>query len=165
VSSGRIVRLADDLNTDVILPGAYLNLSDPEELGKHLLEGYDPELGAAVSPGDILLAGRNFGSGSSREQAPVAMLARGVQAVIAASFARIFLRNAVNLGLTAIESPEAWEGLAHGDLVELDLESGTIHGPGGERFTTPPQPAFIVELREAGGIEPWTRQRLAMRQQ
>ena len=163
VASGRIVRLADNVNTDVILPGPYLNLTGPSELGEHLLEGYDPDLGAAIAPGDVLLGGRNFGSGSSREQAPLAILGRGVQVVIAASFARIFLRNAINLGLAAVESPAAWEGLAHGDWVDLDLGVGIIHGPGGQTYAAPTQPEFLGEIIDAGGIIEWTRRRLATR--
>lgn len=160
---GRIVRLADNVNTDVILPGAYLDLTEPSALGEHLLEGYDPELGAAIAPGDVLLGGRNFGSGSSREQAPLAILARGVEVVIAASFARIFLRNAINLGLAAVESPAAWEGLAHGDPVELDLSAGAIAGPGGRTFPASTQPDFLADIIDAGGIIEWTRRRLSAR--
>lgn len=161
VVRGRIVRLADNVNTDVILPGTYLDLTDPSELGKHLLEGYDPTLGGAVEPGDILLGGRNFGSGSSREQAPLAILARGVEVVIAASFARIFLRNAINLGLAAVESPAAWEGLAHGDIVVAELGAGTIHGPDGRTFRASTQPEFVADIIDAGGIIEWTRRRLS----
>lgn len=160
---GRVVRLGDDVNTDVILPGPYLNLTEPAQLGEHLLEGYDAALGAAIEPGDVLVAGHNFGSGSSREQAPVAMLARGVPVVIAASFARIFLRNAINLGLPVLQSPGAWEGLRHGEEVTVDLSAGTVTASGDRVWRTAPSPPFISELLEAGGIVPWTRQRLAQR--
>jgi 3-isopropylmalate/(R)-2-methylmalate dehydratase small subunit len=158
--SGRIVRLADNVNTDVILPGPYLNITDPDQLGEHLLETYDRELAAAIEPGDVLLGGCNFGSGSSREQAPLAILARGIEVVVAASFARIFLRNAINLGLAAVQSAEAWQGLAHGDRVELDLEGGVIQGPRGQRFAASTQPPFLAEILDAGGIIEWTRRRL-----
>jgi 3-isopropylmalate/(R)-2-methylmalate dehydratase small subunit len=104
VISGRVVRIGDDVDTDVMLPGAYLNITDPQELGTHLLETYsDPEVGKRIEAGDILVAGRNCGMGSSREHAPLAMIGRGVQAVVAVSFARIFQRNCINLGLLAIE--------------------------------------------------------------
>ena len=158
---GRVVRVGNDVDTDVILPGKYLNLTEPDELGAHLLEGYDPELGRSIQPDDVLVAGLNFGSGSSREQAPVAMLNRGVRAVIAESIARIFLRNAFNLGLPVIESPEAAQRLAQGDRVRLALDEGWIELPGGDRVEIPAQPPFLADLVSAGGLVEWTRQRLA----
>jgi 3-isopropylmalate/(R)-2-methylmalate dehydratase small subunit len=160
VMEGRIVRLGHDVNTDLILPGAYLNMVEPDQLGEHLLETYDAELGRAIAPGDILLAGRDFGGGSSREQAPVAIRARGVQAVIATSFARIFLRNAINLALPVFTSPDAFAGLAHHEHVRIDLTSGTIHGAHGQTFPTAPQPPFVRDLIAAGGLVPWARSRL-----
>ena len=114
---GRAIVLGDDVNTDNILPGPYLNLTDPEELGRHLLETYDAEIAARVAAGDILVGGRNFGMGSSREQAQVAIRARGVQAVVAAGFARIFLRNSINVGLPVIECPEAAAAIRDGDHI------------------------------------------------
>jgi 3-isopropylmalate/(R)-2-methylmalate dehydratase small subunit len=161
--SGRAVRIGDDVNTDLILPGAYLNLTEPEALGRHLLEGYDPELGKAVQPGDVLVAGKDFGAGSSREQAPIAMLARGVQAVVAASFARIFLRNALNLGLLVVESPEAVAATQTGDRLRIDLHAGVIERAEGGSFTFPPQTGFVEDLVEAGGLVPWVRTRLQER--
>jgi 3-isopropylmalate/(R)-2-methylmalate dehydratase small subunit len=158
--TGRVVRLGDDINTDLVLPGPYLSLTDPAELGSHLLEGYDPELGQRVRRGDFLVAGRNFGCGSSREQAPVAILARGVSAVIAASFARIFLRNAVNLGLAAIESPAAWDLLQDGEQIQLDPQLGQIRRADGQTLSVAPQPAFLADIADAGGLIAWTRQRL-----
>jgi 3-isopropylmalate/(R)-2-methylmalate dehydratase small subunit len=156
---GRVVRLGDDVNTDVIIPGAYLNLTDPEELGQHLLEGYDPEVAARVSAGDVLVAGRNMGAGSSREHAVLAMRGRGVQAVIAESFARIFLRNCLNLGLPAIEHPDAARALAAGERVRLDLAAGTLAGEH-DCWALPPQPPFLTELLADGGLVPWVRRRL-----
>jgi 3-isopropylmalate/(R)-2-methylmalate dehydratase small subunit len=160
---GRVIRIGNDVDTDVILPGKYLNLTEPEELGRYLLEGYDPELGRSIAPGDVLVAGLNFGSGSSREQAPVAMLNRGVRAVIAESVARIFLRNAFNLGLPVIESPEAARRLAQGDPVRIALDEGWIELPGGDRVEIPAQPPFLADLVAAGGLVEWTRQRLEQR--
>ncbi len=157
---GRVVRIGDDVNTDLILPGQYLNLTTPEDLGQHLLEGYDPEVGQAIEAGDILVAGRDFGSGSSREQAPVALLARGVQAVVAASFARIFLRNALNLGLLVFESAEVAADCATGDHLRIDAAAGRIARLEGGEFAIAPQPLFIRDLVGRGGLVPWVRHRL-----
>lgn len=157
---GRAVRLGDDVNTDNILPGPYLNVTDERELGRHLLETYDPEIAARVAPGDILVAGRNFGMGSSREQAQIAIRARGVPAVLAASFARIFLRNAINLGLPVVECPPAAAAIADGDEIRIDLRAGTVER-GDDRWTFPPQPPFLAELVADGGLAGWVRRRLA----
>lgn len=163
VISGRVVRIGDDVDTDVMLPGAYLNITDPDELGTHLLETYsDPEVGQRIASGDILVAGRNCGMGSSREHAPLAMIGRGVQAVVAVSFARIFQRNCINLGLLAIEQPEAAAALRDGDTVTIDTAAGSIVWDGGEA-SLPPQPPFIQELLAAGGIVEWARHRLEQR--
>ena len=144
-------------------PGAYLNITDPEELGAHLLETYsDPEARRRIERGDILVAGRNCGMGSSREHAQMAMLGRGVQAVVAESFARIFLRNCINLGLLAVEQPEAAAELDDGDTVSIDTGAGSIVWDGGEAGL-PPQPPFIQELLARGGIVEWARHRLAER--
>lgn len=160
IVEGRVVRLGDDVNTDNILPGPYLNVTDPEELGRHLLETYDAGIAASVRSGDVLVGGRNFGMGSSREQAQVAMQARGVQAVVAASFARIFLRNCINLGLPAVESADAAAALHDGETVRLDLGAGRVIGEAGT-WEIPPQPPFVADLIGAGGLVPWVRQRLA----
>jgi 3-isopropylmalate/(R)-2-methylmalate dehydratase small subunit len=158
---GRVVRVGDNVNTDVIIAGPYLNLSDPVELGTHLLETYDPELSARLAAGDVLVAGENFGSGSSREQAPIAILGRGIPVVIAASFARIFLRNAINLGLPAIESREAAAALSSGERVRIDLRAGDIVGESSGSFSVPPTPPFLAAIIDAGGLVPWVRARLA----
>ena len=160
---GRVVKVGNDVNTDLILPGPYLNLSDPQELGRHAMEGYDPELARDLCPGDIIVAGENFGCGSSREQAPVALLARGIGAVVAASFARIFLRNAINLGLPALESREAATALSGGETIRIDWSAGTIETLDGRRFQAPAQPPFIADLIAAGGLIPWVERRLAAR--
>jgi 3-isopropylmalate/(R)-2-methylmalate dehydratase small subunit len=163
VVSGRVVRIGDDVDTDVMLPGRYLNITDPDELGPHLLETYsDPEVGRRIAPGDVIVAGRNCGMGSSREHAPLAMIGRGVQAVIAVSFARIFQRNCINLGLLAVEQPEAAAALRDGDEVTIDTGAGCITWDGGQA-SLPPQPPFIQELLARGGIVEWARHRLAER--
>ncbi len=156
---GRVVRLGDDVNTDNILPGPYLNLTDPAELGEHLLETYDTEIAARVQPGDVLVAGLNFGMGSSREQAQVALQARGVAAIVAAGFARIFLRNCINVGLPAIESPQASAALRDGQTVRIDQAAGLIECEG-HSWQVPPQPPFLEELIGAGGLVPWVRRQL-----
>lgn len=156
---GRAIVLGDDVNTDNILPGPYLNLTDPDELGRHLLETYEGDAGARIQPGDILVAGRNFGMGSSREQAQIAILARGVSAVLAGSFARIFLRNAINVGLPVVESPEASAAIADGDQLRIDFVAGWVER-GDDRWKVQPQPSFISEIADAGGLVEWTRRRL-----
>lgn len=160
---GRVVRIGDDVDTDVMLPGAYLNITDPAELGTHLLETYsDPDVGGRIAPGDVLVAGRNCGLGSSREHAPLAMIGRGVQAVVAVSFARIFQRNCINLGLLAIEQPEAATAMRDGDTVTIDTRAGRIAWDGGEA-RLPPHPPFIQDLLAQGGIVAWARRRLEER--
>jgi 3-isopropylmalate/(R)-2-methylmalate dehydratase small subunit len=159
VVQGRAIVLDDDVNTDNILPGPYLNVTDPDELGRHLLETYHGDAGERIRPGDILVAGRNFGMGSSREQAQIAILARGVEAVLAASFARIFLRNAVNVGLPVVESPEASAAIADGDHLRIDFVVGCVER-GGDRWQVPPRPPFMSEIIDAGGLVEWTRRRL-----
>ena len=126
VLKGRAFKFGDDINTDEIIPARYLNTSDPQELAKHVMEDADPEFPKKVKPGDIIVAGKNFGCGSSREHAPIAIKAAGVSAVIAKSFARIFYRNAINIGLPIFESPEAVEGIEEGDIVEINPETGVI---------------------------------------
>jgi 3-isopropylmalate/(R)-2-methylmalate dehydratase small subunit len=158
--SGRVTRIGDDVNTDVIIPGAYLNVTDPAVLGEHLLEGYDPAVAARVAAGDILVAGSNMGGGSSREHAVLAIQGRGVQAIIAVSFARIFLRNCLNLGLPVVEHPDAARALADGELVELDLEAGRLRGAAAS-WTLAPQPPFLRDLLSEGGLVPWVRRRLS----
>lgn len=159
---GRVVRLGDDVDTDVILPGAYLNMTEPEQLAPHLLEGYDPEVAQRVQQGDVLVAGSNMGMGSSREHAVLAMKGRGVQAVVAESFARIFLRNCLNLGLPAIEHPAAAAALRDGETVTIDLPNGVMRSEG-EQWELPPQPPFLTELLHDGGLVPWVRRRLQQR--
>ncbi len=157
---GRVVRLADDVNTDVVLAGAYLNETDPATLGTHLLERYEPPVAERIFPGTILLAGRSFGGGSSREQAVVAILARGVTAVVASSFARIFFRNAVNLALPVVQCPAAWELAMDGDELSIDLARGAITAADGMVWDFAVFAPFVAELMALGGLEEWTRRRL-----
>jgi 3-isopropylmalate/(R)-2-methylmalate dehydratase small subunit len=154
--------VGDDIDTDVILPGRYLSLTDPAQLAQHVFEGVDPGFVSRVKPGDILIAGRNFGSGSSREHAPIGLKALGISCVIAASFARIFYRNAINLGLPILIAPEAALAAKPGDQIRIDTDSGTIE-VAGRPFHAQPFPPFVQELIATGGLVPWVRAELARR--
>jgi 3-isopropylmalate dehydratase small subunit len=123
---GKVFRYGDNIDTDVIIPARYLNTSDPDELARHCMEDIDPYFVKKVSRGDFIVAGENFGCGSSREHAPIAIKASGVSCVIASSFARIFYRNSVNIGLPILECPEAYAGVENGDRLSMDLAEGTI---------------------------------------
>ena len=140
----------DNVDTDVIIPARYLNTSSPRELAAHCMEDIDPDFLKKVKPGDMIVAGRNFGCGSSREHAPLAIKTAGISCVIAKSFARIFYRNAINIGLPIIVS----DGDFHdGDALEVDLAAGTIfNGSTGEKYTFPPFPAFLQKIIGAGGL-------------
>jgi len=169
---GKVWKYGDDVNTDVIFPGKYTyTVSDPAEMGEHALEDLDPEFRAQVQPGDVIVAGKNFGCGSSREQAVTCLVAKGVGAVIARSFARIYYRNCINNALPAITCPEAVDALEHGDEVEVDLEEGEIRLARSETsqsisakdtFTFPPLPEAVMGIFEAGGLIPYTRKRLGV---
>lgn len=159
---GTAHKYGDDIDTDVILPGPYMNLSDPRELGKHALEGLDPAFVTKVSPGDILVAGRNFGCGSSREHAPIALKAAGVSCVVARGFARIFFRNAINIGLPIVVAPEAAEAIEDGERIAVDLDEGRIHTDS-RVFDAQPLPPFVQELVGAGGLHEFVRRRLDSR--
>jgi 3-isopropylmalate/(R)-2-methylmalate dehydratase small subunit len=153
VLKGRVHKFGDDINTDEIIPARYLNTSDPEELAKHAMEDADPEFLNKMKPGDFIVAGKNFGCGSSREHAPVALKAAGVAAVIAGSFARIFYRNAFNMGLPILESPQAAAALKAGDEIRVDLDTGVItHLTTGKKFSSQPLPPFMQELLADGGL-------------
>lgn len=150
-----------DINTDLIIPARYLNTSEPRELALHCMEDADPEFPAKVRPGDILVAGKNFGCGSSREHAPMAIKAAGISCVIAASFARIFYRNAINIGLPILESPDAAFAVKNGDIVEVDLDSGRITNvTNGRVFQATPFPPFMQDLIQAGGLIEYVKSRL-----
>ncbi len=150
---GRAHKFGDDINTDEIIPGRYLHTSDPGELAKHAMEDADPEFVYRHKPGDFIVAGKNFGCGSSREHAPLALKAAGVAAVIAASFARIFYRNAFNMGLPILESPEAAAALADGAEIRVNLDTGAITDlTTGKNYASQPIPPFMQELLGDGGL-------------
>jgi 3-isopropylmalate/(R)-2-methylmalate dehydratase small subunit len=156
----RVWKYGDDVNTDMLFPGKYTyTCSTAEEILPHLLEDLDPSFSGAVKPGDVILAGRNFGCGSSREQPVVGLKAVGIAAVVAESFARIFYRAAINQGLVLIEAPEAVRAYKDGDEVALDIEHGSIT-VGGNDYSFPPLPAEILAIRDAGGLLPYARAKL-----
>ena len=159
----RVWNYGDDINTDMLFPGKYTyTCSTAEEVKPHLLEDLDPEFASGVKEGDIILAGKNFGCGSSREQPVLGLKAVGLQAVIAVSFARIFYRAAINQGLLLIECPEAVEMVGSNDSVEIDATGGTVR-IGGKTIQFPKLPREIVAIREAGGLLAYTRQKLDQR--
>lgn len=150
---GNIIRYGDNVDTDVIIPARYLNTGDPKELAAHCMEDLDPDFTRRVRPGDLIVAGQNFGCGSSREHAPIAIKASGISLVIAKSFARIFYRNAINIGLAIVECPAAADAISDGDRVEADLERGIIRDlTTGQEFHTEPFPPFIRQIIAAGGL-------------
>ncbi len=160
---GTVHRYGRDIDTDVIIPARYLTTSEPSELAKHCLEDLDVEFVNNVTPGDIIVAEENFGCGSSREHAPIAIKAAGVDAVIAKSFARIFYRNSINTGLAILECPEAVDAIKNGDVVSVDTETGTIADETtGESFTAQPFPPFIADIIEQGGLLNRTRHVLGL---
>ena len=158
---GKIWKFGDDVDTDAIIPARYLNTSDPKELAMHVMEDADKEFPAKVKAGDLIVAGKNFGCGSSREHAPIAIKEAGIQAVIAKSFARIFYRNAFNIGLPIFESAEASESIKEGDIIEIDADNGVIKNLSkNEQYPVKPIPPFMQELISAGGLIEWTKRRL-----
>ena len=151
--TGSVIKYGDNVDTDVIIPARYLNTSVPSELAAHCMEDLDKSFVSRVKQGDIITAGLNFGCGSSREHAPIAIKASGVSLVIAKSFARIFYRNAINIGLAIVECPEAAEEIAEGDTVEADLDSGIIRDLStGKEYRTAPFPGFVQSIIENGGL-------------
>ena len=161
---GKVHEYGADVNTDVIIPGRYLNVSEPAELAKHCMEDIDKDFIKRMKPGDIIMATSNFGCGSSREHAPLAIKAAGVSCVIAKSFARIFFRNAINIGLPLLEYEEAVDNTESGDTLEVDLStSKTKNLTNGKVFNAKPYPDFMSELISAGGLIEYTKKRLAAR--
>ena len=150
---GNAWKFGSDIDTDRIIPARYLNTSDPAELAKHCMEDEDPSFASRVRPGDVIVAEKNFGCGSSREHAPIAIKASGVSCVIAKSFARIFYRNSFNMGLPILECAEAAESARQGDVIEVDMERGEIHNVTRDmRFKARALPPFMQELVRAGGL-------------
>ncbi|MBI2849283.1 MAG: 3-isopropylmalate dehydratase small subunit [Chloroflexi bacterium] len=161
---GKVHKYGANVDTDVIIPARYLNVSDAKELAAHCLEDLDPDFVKKLQTGDILVAETNFGCGSSREHAPLAIKAAGVGAIIARSFARIFYRNAINIGLPILECPEAVEGSRAGDELEVELSTGEVRNlTTGHSFRAKPYPEFMLQIIAAGGLVEHTRQRLGVR--
>ncbi len=158
---GKVHKYGANVDTDAIIPARYLNVSEPAELARHCMQDIDVDFVKDVSPGDIIMATNNFGCGSSREHAPLAIKAAGVACIIAASFARIFFRNAINIGLPLLESPEAVAGSSDGDTIEVDLKEGRIRNlSNGKEFSARPYPEFMAELIAAGDLVEYTKKRL-----
>jgi 3-isopropylmalate/(R)-2-methylmalate dehydratase small subunit len=158
---GKAWKFGDDVNTDLIIPGKYLELVDPEEMALHAMEGIDPEFPKKVQKGDIVVGGTNFGCGSSREHAPLALKHVGVGAVVAESFARIFYRNAINIGLSALECPGIADAVSDGDTLEIDLAGGKVKDrTKGEELEFVPLPGFMVEVLGEGGLVTYIRNHL-----
>lgn len=150
---GKVHKFGDNINTDEIIPARYLNTIDPAELARHCMEDADVHFAGKVKPGDVIVAGANFGCGSSREHAPISIKAAGVSCVIAKSFARIFYRNAINIGLMIFTSPEAADNLSKGDTVEVDADKGEIRKSGNKKeFRTDVFPKSIQDVIKAGGL-------------
>jgi len=158
---GRAHKFGANIDTDAIIPARYLTTTDPGELGRHLMEGLGEGFTEKVSPGDMLVGTTNFGCGSSREHAPLAIKGAGISCVIAQSFARIFFRNAINIGLPVLECPQA-EEIEEGDLLEVDLASGEIRDiTRGRAHKAVPYPPFMLEIVRAGGLVEYTRRKLS----
>ena len=158
---GRAWKYGDDVNTDYIIPGKYLELVDPEEMARHAMEGIDPGFPEKIAEGDVVVGGRNFGCGSSREHAPLALKHAGVSAVIAESYARIFYRNAINIGLPALECPGITGAVSDGDILEVDVMGGIINNTTtGAWLSFTPLPEFMVDVLNEGGLAPYIRKNM-----
>ena len=157
----KVYKYGANVDTDVIIPARHLNDPSPAALASHCMEDIDKDFASTVQPGDIIVADENFGCGSSREHAPIAIKAAGVDVVIAKSFARIFYRNAINTGLAIMECPEAVDAISNGDVVSVDADAGTITDETtGETFTAQPFPPFLMEIINAGGLVPRWQKKL-----
>jgi 3-isopropylmalate/(R)-2-methylmalate dehydratase small subunit len=155
--AGRAWKFKDDIDTDAIIPGRYLVINDPEGLAKHVFEGVRPEFAGKVEAGDFVVAGTNFGCGSSREHAPLGLKGAGVKAVVAKSFARIFFRNAINIGLPLFVCADV-DRIRDGDSIEIDADEGVIYNRSrGESYKTTPLPPFLQEIVETGGLVSYTK--------
>jgi len=159
---GKVHKYGANVDTDAIMPARHLNLSEPEELAQHCMEDFDSKFLTRVEPGDIIVAGTNFGCGSSREHAPLAIKAAGISCVIAKSFARIFFRNAINIGLPLLECVEAVGSTEAGDVLEVDLATGEIRNITRDKtFVAEPYPDFMMGIMNAGGLVEYTKKKLA----
>ncbi|MBN1115499.1 MAG: 3-isopropylmalate dehydratase small subunit [Oligoflexia bacterium] len=160
---GKVWKFGDDIDTDVIIPARYLNTSEASELAKHCMEDADKTFAGKVQKGDIIVAGKNFGSGSSREHAPLSIKASGVSCVIAKSFARIFYRNSFNIGLPIFESDKACDRISEGDLIEIDASNGLIkNNTKKEEYVVKPIPEFMQELLSAGGLMEYGKRKMGV---
>jgi len=158
---GKVHKYGANVDTDAIIPARYLSLSEPKELAQHCMEGIDSEFLSKIEPADIIMAETNFGCGSSREHAPLAIKAAGISCVIARSFARIFFRNAINIGLPLLECIKAVDSTEAGDILEVDLTTGEIRNiTRGKTFVAEPYPAFMMEIINAGGLVEYTTKKL-----
>lgn len=159
---GRVWKYGPNINTDVIIPGRYCHITDPNELAKYAMADLDPEFVNKIKPGDIVVAGGNFGCGSSREVAPLSIKASGIAAVVAPSFARIFYRNAINIGFPIFESGEAYEEIDEGDEVEIDPDTGTVHDlTKGTEYKAAAFPEFLQSIMARGGLRGYAEEVLA----
>ena len=159
---GKAHLFGDDINTDVILPGKYLNVTDPDELASHCMESEDPDFIRKIHAGDVMVAKRNFGCGSSREHAPLAIKYAGISCVIATTFARIFFRNAVNIGLPILECPEAAEDIKAGDEICVNFDTGLItNRTTGKTYQAAPFPPFMQKIIASGGLVNYSREKIA----
>ncbi len=159
---GKVFKYGHDVNTDVIFPGKYTyTVKDPQEMAQHALEDLDPDFAKTVAPGDVVVGGRNFGCGSSREQAATCLKFAGVGAVVASSFSRLYFRNAINAGLPLVQNEKAIEWIEAGEEIEIDFEKGTLTCAKGT-LEFPPLPEEIVGIMDAGGLVPYTRRKLGL---
>ena len=160
-AKGFVHKYGDNVDTDVIIPARYLNIADKKELATHCMEDIDKHFVDVVKAGDVMVGGFNFGCGSSREHAPMVIKESGISCVIAKTFARIFYRNAINIGLAILECPEAVDAISNGDVVSVDADAGTITDETtGETFTAQPFPPFLMEIINAGGLVPRWQKKL-----
>lgn len=158
---GKVWKYNDNVDTDVIIPARYLNTSDPKELAQHCMEDIDKTFAKEVQQGDIIVAGENFGCGSSREHAPISIKESGISAVVAKTFARIFYRNSINIGLPIFECPEAFESAEKGDIIEINIETGEIENTTkGKTFQAKAYPESLRELIKAGGLIEYTKSKV-----
>ncbi len=159
---GNVHKYGANIDTDVIIPARYLNQSEPSELAKHCMEDKDPDFVKKLRKGDFIVATSNFGCGSSREHAPISIKAAGVSAIIAKSFARIFYRNSINIGLPVLECPEAADEAEAGDLLQIELSSGEIRNLTKEKaYHAKPYPKFMLDIINAGGLVEYTKRKIA----
>jgi 3-isopropylmalate/(R)-2-methylmalate dehydratase small subunit len=164
IIKGKVWKFKDNIDTDVIIPARYLNTSDPKELALHCMEDYDSEFVKKINQGDIMVVGRNFGCGSSREHAPIALKAAGVSCIIAKSFARIFFRNAINIGLTIFESVEVVDQCSPGDILEVDTAKGIIKNLSNNKvYKTNLLPEFIQKVISVGGLREYVKEEVKRR--